>query len=278
MTISSEYVIIVIITGETRKKTSYAFCKIVYRSNSSMKKAVKIAVNVILWIFVAFSALTMILSLSSAASDGVPSIFGKSLISIQSDSMKPTFKEGDLLFVKPLKGVDRMTLKKDDVITFWADLDGDGNQELNTHRILEVINGDNYENENVSYRTQGDNPETNATPDRDLVLHSSVVGVWTGKKAGGLGSALDFLQSSTGFLVVIVLPLALFFIYELYNVISTVVSMKHKKAAITPEDEEEIKRKAVEEYLRQQAALGASSEKAEDKQPSEEEKEDSDGK
>ena len=27
MTISSEYVIIVIITGETRKKTSYAFCK-----------------------------------------------------------------------------------------------------------------------------------------------------------------------------------------------------------------------------------------------------------
>ena len=243
-----------------------------------MKKALKIAVNVILWVFVAFSAMTMVLSLSSAASDGVPSIFGKSLISIQSDSMKPTFKEGDLLFVKPLKGVDRMTLKKDDVINLWADLDGDGNQELNTHRIVEVINGDNYENENVSYRTQGDNPETNATPDKDLVLHSSVVGVWTGKKAGGLGSALDFLQSSTGFLVVIVLPLALFFIYELYNVISTVVSMKHKKAAITPEDEEEIKRKAVEEYLRQQAALGASSEKAEDKQPSEEEKEDSDGK
>ncbi len=27
MTISSEYVIIVIITGETREKTSYAFCK-----------------------------------------------------------------------------------------------------------------------------------------------------------------------------------------------------------------------------------------------------------
>ncbi|MBS5022817.1 MAG: S26 family signal peptidase, partial [Firmicutes bacterium] len=104
-----------------------------------MKKALKIAVNVILWVFVAFSAMTMVLSLSSAASDGVPSIFGKSLISIQSDSMKPTFKEGDLLFVKPLKGVDRMTLKKDDVITFWADLDGDGNQELNTHRIVEVI-------------------------------------------------------------------------------------------------------------------------------------------
>ena len=58
-----------------------------------MKKALKIAVNVILWVFVAFSAMTMVLSLSSAASDGVPSIFGKSLISIQSDSMKPTFKE-----------------------------------------------------------------------------------------------------------------------------------------------------------------------------------------
>lgn len=201
-----------------------------------MKKALKIAVNVILWVFVAFSAMTMVLSLSSAASDGVPSIFGKSLISIQSDSMKPTFKEGDLLFVKPLKGVDRMTLKKDDVITFWA-----GSRRGRKPGVKYPPYRRSHQRQTttkmktfLTRHAGADNPETNATPDKDLVLHSSVVGVWTGKKAGGLGSALDFLQSSTGFLVVIVLPLALFFIYELYNVISTVVSMKHKRRQLRP--------------------------------------------
>ena len=40
-----------------------------------MKKALKIVGNVILWLFVAFAAITMVFSLSAAANnDGVPSI------------------------------------------------------------------------------------------------------------------------------------------------------------------------------------------------------------
>ena len=195
-----------------------------------MKKALKIVGNVILWLFVAFAAITMVFSLSAAANnDGVPSIFGKSLITIQSDSMNPTFKKGDLIFDDTLSGVEKMTLEIDDVITFKADLDGDGKDELNTHRIIDIVDAggnsvkddeDYYKNNNVYYRTQGDNKETNATPDEHLVRHDTVVGKYTGAKLGGMGKVLDFLQSSTGFLVVIVLPLALFFIYELYNVIS----------------------------------------------------------
>lgn len=226
-----------------------------------MKKALKIVGNVILWLFVAFAAITMVFSLSAAANnDGVPSIFGKSLITIQSDSMNPTFKKGDLIFDDTLSGVEKMTLEIDDVITFKADLDGDGKDELNTHRIIDIVDAggnsvkddeDYYKNNNVYYRTQGDNKETNATPDEHLVRHDTVVGKYTGAKLGGMGKVLDFLQSSTGFLVVIVLPLALFFIYELYNVISAIVATKQKKISVA--DEEEIKRRAVEKYLRQQA-------------------------
>ncbi len=219
-----------------------------------MKKALKIAGNVILWLFVAFAAITMVFSLSAASSkDGIPSMFGKSLITVQSDSMNPTFKKGDLIIDKALKGEERMTLQVGDVITFWSDLNGDGKEELNTHRIVEVINGDDYQNKVVSYRTQGDNKTTNPNPDKDLVRYDLVVGKYTETKIGGLGKALDFLQSSTGFLVIIVIPMALFFIYELYNLISTIVVMKQKKAGISAEDEEEIKKKAIEEYLRQQA-------------------------
>lgn len=224
-----------------------------------MKKALKITGNVILWLFIVFCAITMILSLSSAASgEGVPSIFGRSLISIQSDSMKPTFKEGDLLIVRSLEGsTERMYLKEGDVITFRADLDGDGTAELNSHRIVAVNNQGHEDTDVVSYVTKGDNNETNPVNDANAVLYSDVVGVWTGTKLSGLGSVLDFLQSSTGFLLIIVLPLAAFFIYELYCVISAIVSMKQKKAGISAADEEEIKRKAVEEYLRQQAAAQA---------------------
>ena len=124
-----------------------------------MKKALKIVGNVILWLFVAFAAITMVFSLSAAANnDGVPSIFGKSLITIQSDSMNPTFKKGDLIFDDTLSGVEKMTLEIDDVITFKADLDGDGKDELNTHRIIDIVDAggnsvkddeDYYKNNNV---------------------------------------------------------------------------------------------------------------------------------
>ena len=47
-----------------------------------------------------------------------------------------------------------------------------------------------------------------------------IIGVYNGGKVAGLRNFLNFLQSSTGFLVCIVLPLVLFFLFEPYNFIS----------------------------------------------------------
>ena len=70
-----------------------------------------------------------------------------------------------------------------------------------------------------------------------------------------MGGALSFLSSKTGFGLCILLPLGLFFAYELVVFILTVVKVKNDgKKVISVEDEEMIKRKAVEEYLRQKAA------------------------
>jgi len=214
-----------------------------------MKKTVKylkVAGNVFIWVFVIFSVLMTLMVFSAQKNkDGVPSFFGKSQITILTESMHPTIKKGDLIFIETLSTEQKKALKKDDIITFFSDLDGDGTDEINTHRIVEVqVNGGNY-----TYITRGDNNPIN---DETPVLYTKVIGKYTGTRIGGVGSFINFLSKPTGFLLVIVLPLFAFFLFELYRFITVAVSLKTKKAGISPQDEEEIKRRAIEEYLRQQ--------------------------
>ena len=89
--------------------------------------------------------------------------------------------------------------------------------------------------------------------DRDdtyTVYAGDIIGQWKGAKIGGFGKVMDFLRTKTGFFICILLPIALFFLFELYKLIATIIEIK--RPAITESDEEEIKRRAVEEYLAQQ--------------------------
>jgi signal peptidase len=71
-------------------------------------------------------------------------------------------------------------------------------------------------------------------------------------KISGLGKAVDLLETQKGFFICIVLPLILFFLYKLYHFIKVLVTVKQEKAGLSKEDEEELKKKAVEEYLAKQ--------------------------
>ena len=204
--------------------------------------------NVIMWLFLAFAILMTTVVLISQDKTDLPSAFGKSLVSVQSDSMNPSFMEGDLIVVNMLTDEEKFNLKENDVITFYADLDGDGEFEINSHRIVGV----NKSGGNTFYTTKGDNPLTNPEADREEVPAQLVLGKWQeGSRIPALGTVVDFLKTPLGFGVVIVIPLIAFFIYELYNFIVVLVSMKQKKLSAV--DEEEIKRRAIEEYIRQQA-------------------------
>lgn len=214
---------------------------------SKLKKTLSVIGNILLWLFVAFAVLMTVLAFSSQNNeDAIPSIMGKSLVTVQSDSMNPTFKKGDLIIDRVLTDDEKPALKKDDIITYYVDLNGDGVNELNTHRIVDVYEENGY----TYYVTKGDNKDTNFINDAEPVRHTSVLAKYTGTKIPGVGKALSFLQSPKGFLAVVVIPLLLFFIFELYNFISVLVSVKGKKK-LTEEEEEEIKKRAVEEYLRQ---------------------------
>ena len=232
---------------ETTKKTFKQWFK-----DLNKKKILSIALNAIIWLFVAFSLLITILVFSAQGSkDGVPSIFGKSLITISTDSMKPVYKAGDLVFMEKLDDAGKDALKPGDIITFRAPIDINGDDminDINTHRI-ESIDGNVFVTKgdyNLVADNEGDTPYT--------VHISDIIGKCTEDgKIGGLGNVISFLRSSLGFFLCIVLPLILFFLYELYNFISIIVSERAKKAAgAAAVDEEEIKRRAVEEYLAKQ--------------------------
>ncbi len=231
----------------------YSICGDYYEKS---QKWLGIAGNVLLWLFVAFSVvITVLVFAANADDDGIPSIRGKSPITIVSDSMSPTFKAGDLIIGNKLTDAEKPELEVGDIITYYVDLDGDGKKEINTHRIV-----DKYTDQGgyVYYVTQGDNTATNPTPDADPVVYYDVICRYTGTKIAGLGKVLSFLQTSRGFLICIVLPLLLFFIYELYRFISVVVEVKSKKGVkLTAEEEEEIKRRAIEEYLASKKAAQA---------------------
>ena len=231
-------------------------------NKTEAKKIVSIVLNVLVWAFLVFAALTTILTfVSMNAKDGVPSVFGKSIVSVQSPSMdgdkKGSFKQGDLLFVDKVTVDEALDLQEDTIIVYRApiDINGDGETgDINTHRIISkrVTEGGI-----VYFQTQGD---AEPLPDGYELRYTDVVAVYNGhSRLRGMGAVADFLKSSIGFLLVVVLPMALFFLYELYNLFKILMENKMEKAAATvsAETEEEIKRRAIEEFLAKQAEANA---------------------
>ncbi len=163
--------------------------------------------------------------------------------------IKTRFKEGDLVIAKTPE--NNRTLKVGDIVTYVGNVNG--YEALITHRIVEVIDTDS-DGLIDSYVVMGDVVTAKETlnPNNVLAVYKSHL--------KGVGSAINWLQNPTNFLLVIVVPLALLFIYNIILVVRMVMEYKMQKAkeqASTEAiaiDEEEIKRKAIEEYLAQQKA------------------------
>jgi len=211
-----------------------------------MKKALKITLSVLAWILLIFALLITIMVFTSDKNNGVPSLFGRSPLTVESGSMEPTFKKGDLIIAKEIDNINE--LKEGDVISFWTNEIVDGEKVINTHRIVEVKD----ENGTKSFRTKGDNNKEN---DSYLVFQGDIIGKWTGTRLPVFGKIMKFLKTKTGFLVCILIPMAIFFLFELFKLIMVIVQMKQQPAALTESDEEEIKKRAIEEYLAEQNKL-----------------------
>lgn len=192
------------------------------------KKGITIIVSIVLWAIILLAALFAFTTLATRDEMNVSSLAGFTPMMVETDSMAPTFSAGDLILIKK---TDPASLKEGDIITFHTIIENQ--YALNTHRIDSIVE----QNGMRSYITKGDN---NDIPDTHVIADGDIVGKYVGK-VSGLGKVMKFLSSSVGFLVVIVLPLLLFFIYQIYNLI--MVSINLKKAVAM----EEAKEKAMAE-------------------------------
>jgi len=250
-----------------------------------MKKVGKIIGNTLIVLVLVFSIFMTVVVLTSTNSDsGLPNIFGKAIFSVETDSMlsEQGFNKGDLIIVDLADHTkDKETVYKvGDVVTFWRYYEDQ--KYLETHRIVEdtyanpkeVVDGVWIHGGTPYYVTKGDN-----TPDIDMhqnlaidyLNNERVVGVWTGTAIPHLGAVMEFLQSQLGFMLCVVVPAAIFFLFELFKFVSILMESKKQKALEAVKNaEDEIKQKVVAEMLAKQEKEKAAAEK-ENKSDSEEE-------
>ena len=188
-------------------------------------KIISTIVNVILVIAIVIAATATYTSYVSTSGNGVPTVLGLRVFSIQTDSMYPTLNPGDLIIDKAVK--DSSQLQVGDIITYWTVINGE--RVLNTHRISQIYDGGGH----LIFETKGDN---NSISDSLTVHESEVVGIYSSRIAG-VGKVFDYLQTSTGFLIVVVVPVFLFFLYYLIQFFRVLFEYQNVKNRIKYEQE-----------------------------------------
>ena len=73
-----------------------------------MKKVLRVGANVIAWIVLIFALLITIIVFSSGRNNGVANLFGYIPMTVESDSMKPTFSKNDLIICKEIDDVNSL--------------------------------------------------------------------------------------------------------------------------------------------------------------------------
>ena len=157
-----------------------------------VKKAITIMVYIILIPTLIYNISLIVQSIVKP--NETPSFLGIKTYVIISGSMKPELEIGDIVIVK-----DSDDLKVGDIISFRE------GQTVITHRINRVL----LENEEIYYKTKGDN---NNTEDSGRVKQNYVEGKVV-KVFPKVGKVAMFLQGKTTIIIILIL----LYIYILYS-------------------------------------------------------------
>ena len=138
------------------------------------KKIFNVLIDIVIVLIMIISIITVTLSITSKSS-GVSNIFGIAPMSVSSNSMADTINQGDLIFGK-IDSNRTEPYEVGDIVSFYQEIEGQN--QINTHRIIEVVNDGGV----VYYRTQGDNKNTNPDPDPELKSQDMILAKYTGTK------------------------------------------------------------------------------------------------
>ena len=196
------------------------------------------------WIFKLFNAAAIALILASVfvllsvvltPAGQVPQVLGYSVFRVMTGSMEPEIREDSLLVVQKTPPED---IVPGDVISFFSPdpmLEG----AVNTHRVVRV----EKENGRIQFITKGD---ANVIEDTYPVDASALVGRVV-FQSYGLGRAVSLLANPLVFGIIILLPLLIILLMNLYRAVRIA-------ADIAKKEEEEAVRKALEEIKAKQNA------------------------
>lgn len=214
-------------------------------NKAKRSKTINRVINILLVVVIALAAVCTFVSFVSSSGNGVPNILGVQLLSIQTDSMYPELKAGDLAIDGPVK--DASKLRPGEIITYWTVIDGE--RVLNTHRIVNIFDGGDY----LIFETKGDN---NTSVDPLTVHESEIIGKYK-FHIGGLGKAFDYLQTPTGFFLVVLLPVLLFFIFNLVQFFRALFEYQGVKNRIKFEQERGVTEELIAQQMQETAKLEA---------------------
>lgn len=246
-------------------------------------KIANVLINILIVAVLIVSVLIATLALTSKANGGVPSIFGYSFHTIMSPSMEGgnenygggDYHVGDLVIGKATKGNTNEVFEVGDIIVYTTQKDDtpDG-VEMIAHR---VVKREDLGNGLFEYTTKGDNNDI-----EDAVAHTAadIVAVtydhdYDGKVLRGFGNVLNFLRSPSGFFLVVLLPMIIFFLYAIVRVVLNALNYKKTKASEDKEDIEREKQAAIDAAVKAAlAAVGKSEDAPAEGTPAEEAVED----
>ncbi len=219
--------------------------------NINLKKAINITLSVLLSLIILLIMIFTIYAFNSKKNDGIPKIFGKSYLTVVSNSMNTTneeynfkgFKRGDMIVIERYQWVEasNMRFEVGDIITF-RDVDENNNYFYNTHRIIKV-NNDHYVTQGDVANKLGYSQDPDGQHAEKVYFHE-VVGSYQ-KTIRNVGFIFIFLQSTIGFLIIIVIPLIALFILEIFNFRKAYKEYKQErgtKAMSTEDIQKEIER------------------------------------
>jgi len=233
------------------------------KSEKKSWKIIKIVLNVVFYVFIAFLVIFSISNFGVKDNLDIPGILGNGFLTVETDSMdgeeEDSFTRDDLIFVKKVTDSNRekmiSKIEVGDIVTFSYYVDGLG-IILNTHRVVDIKESISGE---VIFITQGDkaalNPaykyvsgsETNDSTKYEAVGEKDVLAIYSGKWQNA-GKTMKYVRSEQGFLLVVVIPTAVFLVFEAFVLVTNIMKIRQDKVAgeRAKEHEEELAKAKLE--------------------------------
>ena len=209
------------------------------------------------WLIVVIAAGMMVFTIVSVSTfdRAERSLFGYKAFIVLSDSMSKTdFNAGDLVLVKE---VDPSTLQEGDIISYTSQ-NSSNYGEVVTHKIRKLTTDANGEPGFITYGTTTD------TDDETIVTYEYVIGKYS-KSIPKVGTFFQFLKSTPGYIVCILIPFLILILLEGIRCIRLFRKYKSEQQAELQAERDKIEADRVEaqrmmqELLQMKAQMAANS-------------------